>query len=132
MKIEDLKSRFIVDQAETRAQLEKYVERALSFCVVDKEGRVHLRDQSLSGGERVRLILVARAIANQLDETISADVGVSDVAWSSGLPENQARARLNEAQQERFAESVRRGVYRANVHRIGRFLDDLPSTEAGR
>ena len=125
MSLEDLRKQFIVDDATVKKDLESLVSRALAHALVDTKGRVHLRNQKLSGIVKVKLALSARTIASQLEASFKPTMTVEEVVEAAGLPPNQARARLSQAVEERFAETPERGAYRANPHRIAAFLDDL-------
>lgn len=130
MSLEDLKKQFIVDEDSMRRDLEPLVRRAIKYCVVDTQGRIHLKDHSMAGKLKIKLALAAKAIAYQLDNTFKAEISLDELATVSGLPANQARARVAEVVEERFAESVGRGSYRANVYRLPRFMDELEKGES--
>lgn len=125
MSLEELKKQFIVDEDALKARLEPIVAKALRHCRIDRNGQVLITDSRLSGRDRVRLTLAARAIAAQLDPKIRADVTVPEIEKYLGLPANQVRARGNDAIRDKFAESPRAGVYRAIPYKIEAFLDGL-------
>jgi hypothetical protein len=125
MGADDLKRKFILDEAGLRENLEDVVNTALQYCVMDSSGRVHLKRQDLVGKIRVKIVLSAKAIANQLDASFSPELTVCELARATGLAENQARARAAEAMGEGFADSPARGSYRANPFRVAQFLKDL-------
>ncbi len=125
MDREELKRKFILDDAAIRDSLEEVVNIALQYCALDASGRVHLKQYDLAGKVRVKVVLSAKAIANQLDESFSADITVADLSKATGLAENQARARASEAVDEGFAESAVRGSYRASPFRVAQFLKEL-------
>jgi hypothetical protein len=125
MNIEDLKKKFIVDDDVLRTRLEPIVDKALLHCKIDKKGQVLIINSKLSTKDRICLVLSARAIAAQLDPSISADVTVTDIGTFVGLPANQVRARGNEAIKAKFAESPAPGIYRAVPHKVEAFLDGI-------
>lgn len=127
MSIEELRKAFIVEGDLLKARLEPIVTKALAHCRIDKNGHVEIKNAKLSGRDQVKLTLAARAIAAQMDPSISSDVTVPEITKSTGLPPNQVRARGKDAIVERFAESPRTGVYRAMPHKIEAFLDALGS-----
>lgn len=135
MNLEHLKSKFIVDDA-IRTRLEPIISKALSHCVIDKKGHVHITSQGLSSKNQVMLTLAARAIASQLDSTISANVTIRDISISTSLPENQVRARAKDLIEAKFAEAFGQGLYKANFHRVETFLDSIggacPATDASK
>jgi|SRR6185437_12477193 len=125
MRIEELKKHFIVDETSLKANLEELIEKTLPFCVVDTKGKVHLKTNALTAKAKIKLILVARSIASQLDESVSAEVTIEDMADATGIPGNQVRARVKDVVDERFALLCARGTYKVNSHQISGFLDEL-------
>ena len=125
MSLEELKKQFFVDEDALKTRIEPVVAKALKHCRIDKNGQVLILDSSLSGKDKVRLTLAARAIAAQLDAQIPAEVKVTDIAKYTGLPANQIRARGKDAIEDKFAESPEAGVYRAFPHKIEEFLDSI-------
>ena len=125
MDREELKRKFILDDAAIRGNLEEVVDTALLYCAVDASGKVHLKQYDLPGKARVKVVLSAKMIANQLDGSLSAEITAADLSKATGLAENQARARASEAVDEGFAESDTRGSYRANPFRVAQFLKGL-------
>ena len=56
----------------------------------------------------------------------SRDVSIAELGEGTGLEANQVSARSLEVVKERFAESPRRGVFRAFPAKIEAFLKSLP------
>jgi hypothetical protein len=125
MDREELKRKFILDDSAIKDSLEDVVNIALRYCAVDTKGNVHLKEHDLPGKLRVKVVLSAKTIANQLDEALSAEISVADLSKATGLAENQARARASESVDEGFAESPARGSYRASPFRVVQFLKGL-------
>jgi hypothetical protein len=125
MSIEDLKKKFIVDDDVLKNRLEEIATKALQLCVLDKKGNVHFNNSKLSPREKLRLTLAARAIASQLDETLSGEVSVADLAANSGLPENQVRARAAELAKAKFVSSPKKRFFVAVPHKVEALLDSV-------
>ncbi|HWY53333.1 MAG TPA: hypothetical protein VNZ03_02660 [Terriglobales bacterium] len=125
MSIEDLKKKFIVDDDVLKNRLEEMGAKALQLCMLDKKGNVHFNNSKLSPNEKLRLTLAARAIASQLDETISGEVSVAELATNSGMAENQVRARASDLVKEKSATSPKRGFYAAVPHKVEALLDSV-------
>jgi hypothetical protein len=125
MSIEDLKKKFIVDDDVLKNRLEEIGAKALQLCVLDKKGNVHFNNSKLSPSEKLRLTLAARAIASQLDETVSGEVSVAELATNSGMAENQVRARASDLVKEKSAISPKRGFYAAVPHKVEALLDSV-------
>jgi len=128
--LEDLKKRFLVDDDLGKARLEQLLEKALPYCVVDRKGGVHLQVE-LPAKNRLKLVLAARAIASLIDESVSAELSVDDLSALSGLPKNQVTARASDIVKDKFAQTVKPGVLKANSHKIEGFLDSLKSPSKG-
>lgn len=126
MSLEELKRKFIVDEDTLRTKLEALVHKASTHCVVDTKGGIHINNSNLKGRDRLKLALAARALAARLDDRISAEVSVPELVTATGLPANQVRARATEIVEGHFAETVTKGVYRANAHRVEQFITELP------
>lgn len=125
MDKEQLRKQFIVGADVLKERLESLITKALKHCVVGENGTVHINSKSLGAKDKIKLVLVARSLAAQLADDIAAEVSVSELAASTGLAENQIRARANEVVKERFATSPTRGSYLVNSHKIEGFLDSL-------
>jgi hypothetical protein len=129
MSLDDLKSKFIIDDNVLRARLETVVNKALKYCVIDKKGNVHFNDSKLKTRERMKLTLAARALAAQMDENISPDVSVDELIASTGLPRDQVRARAAELVKAKLARSPRAGVYAAIPYRVEQLIDSLAAAK---
>jgi hypothetical protein len=125
MSLDDLKSKFIVDDGVLKDRIEAIVSKALKHCVIDKKGNVHFNDPKLKSRERMKLTLAARALAAQMDETISSEVSVDELIVSTGLPRDQVRARASELVKAKVATSPRAGVYTAVPYRVEELIDSL-------
>ena len=124
-ELESLKSKFIVDDEAIASRLETLVSKALTHCVVDRRGRVHVNNDKLSTRDKLKLSLAARQLASRLDSNISAEMTVDDLIESTGLPRDQVRARMSEVVKERFAIAAEAGVFSAALHKVEAFLDSL-------
>lgn len=125
MSLEEVKAKFIVDEGIHTSKLERLIQTISGFCVVDKQGRVHLSHNTLSTTETVKLVLVARYLAAELEPQIKSEMTVNEVESSAGIEPKQVGARLSELVSAKFATIVRRGVYRAVPHRIESFVESL-------
>jgi hypothetical protein len=94
-------------------------------CEVDKSGQVLITNPKLSGRDKLLVVLIARAIAGELDSSISGDVTTAEIGRDTRLPANIVRARGADAVKAKLAVSPRPGVYRAVPHRIEKFLNDI-------
>jgi hypothetical protein len=132
MELDKLKEQFLVDDDVRTERLEQLIRKALPHCVVDKRGTVHFKGPDRSGKDQVKLALAGRLLASKLDEAVSSDVSVEQLAEYTGLPKNQAAARAKECLDEKFAERSARGSYKARVNKVEEFLNTLsPGTPGG-
>jgi len=125
MSLEELKSKFIVDDDVLKKRIEAIVGKALKHCVIDKKGNVHFNDPKLKTREKMKLTLAARALAAQMDEAISSEVSVDELIVSTGLPRDQVRARAAELVKAKVARSPRAGTYTAIPHRVEEIIDSI-------
>jgi Fic family protein len=132
MNMDELKAQFLVDDEVQVDRLARLVEKALQHCVVHKGGTVEVRDRSLPGKDQVKLVLSARLLASKLEESLSGDVTVEEIAKSTDLPKNQVAARAKECLDERFAERTTRGSYKARALKVEEFLDTLSKPKGAR
>src|SRR2546422_64670 len=109
MAIEELRKKFIVSNDVLITRIESLIEKALNHCAVAEDGLVHISDKALSAKDKIKLVLVARVLAAQLDEKFASDVPLDDLVRSTGIEPNQLRARANDVVKERFARAVSRG-----------------------
>lgn len=129
MSIEDLKRKFIVDDDVLKNRLEDITTKALEHCVVDKKGNVHFNSSNLSAREKLSLILAARAVASQMDETIKSDVSMAELTLISSLPEKQITARIAELTKDKLVSSSKKGIYSAVPHKVEALLNSVKGAE---
>jgi len=128
MELDKLKEQFLVDDDDVHTErLEQLIRKALPHCVVDRKGTVHLKGPDRSGKDQVKLVLAGRLVASKLDEVVSGDVSVEQLAEYTGLPKNQAAARAKECLDEKFAQRSARGSYKARANKVEEFLNALSS-----
>ncbi|MGA3135965.1 MAG: hypothetical protein ABSC88_08240 [Terracidiphilus sp.] len=125
MSIEELRKKFIVEDDVLRNRLEAIATKALVHCVVDKKGAVHFNNPRLTGREKLRLTLAARAIASQMESGVRAEVSVAELSENCGVPKNQVRARAADLINEKSATSRKRGYYTAVPHKVEALLDSI-------
>lgn len=123
--LDELKKGFIVDEDVIKERLEILVGEARKHCVIDKKGVVHVSSNSLKSREKIMLVLAARFVAAQLDETIRAVVTTEEVVTSTGLPLDQIRARASDLIGDKLSEAVGKGQWRALPHKVESFLKSL-------
>lgn len=125
MDIEDLKKTFFTDADVVRSRLEPLVTKTRLHCEIDKSGQVIITNSKLSNRDKIVVVLIARAIAGELDSSIGGDVTVTELTNATRLPKNHIRARITDAIKARLVDSPRPGVYRAVPHKIEEFLNSL-------
>jgi hypothetical protein len=128
MNLEELRKQFFTDTDVLKTRLEPLVEKVRHHCEIDKTGQVAITNSGLSNRDKLVVVLIARAIAGELDPSISSDVTVAELAKFTRVPTNQLRARGQDAIKAKLAESTKPGVYRAAPHRIETFLNGIDGT----
>ncbi|HTU32670.1 MAG TPA: hypothetical protein VMF66_02585 [Candidatus Acidoferrum sp.] len=125
MSIEELRKQFIVDEDVLKTRLEPIITKALLHCKIGRTGEVIITNTSLSSKSKVGLTLVARLLGSELDQSIPPDVTVREIFKSTGLPDNQIRARAKELVADKIAVSPAPGTFRALPYKVEGFLDQL-------
>ena len=127
MDVEQLRKQFFTDADVIKTRLEPLISKIRIHCEIDKTGQVLITNPKLSSRDKLVMVLIARAIAGELDSSISGDVTIAEIGRDTRLPANQIRARGTDAIKAKFAVSPRPGVYRAVPHRMEKFLIDFGS-----
>lgn len=123
MNIEEMKKKLLIDSEKyDETKLEQQITLLSKFCKVDAKGRVLFTVKGISNKDKIKLVLVARFLANKLDNKINPRVNVSEIAYMLSISEDQARARLSDIAKEGFATPKDRGVYLVVPYRIDDFL----------
>jgi hypothetical protein len=123
--LEELKGKFLVSDSLSETKMLALLQLAVDQCAVDKTGNVEIKNTSLAAKEKVMLVLSARFLAHELDESISPDVTAEELARNTAIEKVQVRARASDLAKERQIEVMDRGVYRALLHKIEPFLRSL-------
>ena len=103
MEISDeLKKSFIIDEEDFEdGKIKGFVEKINKICKIDKKGYVHFLINSLGDKDKIRFILVARFLANKLDNEISKEVTNEEIERILNKPKEQVRARLSDLRNEK-------------------------------
>lgn len=119
-----MKKKFIIDVANyDKNRLGSQVERILKLCKIDPKGRVLINVKGMTQKDKLKLVLVARFLANKLDEKIDSKVSNSELSYILNAPIYQARARASEIVREGFAISDTKGTFSVVPYRIDDFLE---------
>jgi hypothetical protein len=122
---QELRKKFILDEEAATDRIETLVTEMCEWCAVDPKGRVIVKRQDLVSRDRVKLVLSARWLASELDQSISSGVSTLELETSTGLPRDQLRARISEIVRARFATPVSKGVYAASPMHVEAFAREL-------
>jgi hypothetical protein len=124
-RLEALRRQFFAEEDLLSSRLEQLITKVRQYCTIDKKGNVHVADTVKGARNQVQVALSARAIAARLENQISADVSLEELADATGLATNVVSARCAELAKSRSIESARRGSFRMASNRVERFLDSL-------
>jgi hypothetical protein len=125
--MEELKKKAIVEEKLDEKRVVNYIERILPFCKISKDGLVILEVKGMTSLQQVKLALVARFLANYLDNNIPPEISNRELSTSLNIPEDQISARLKDLREDKFATPVRKGVSQVNPLQIERFIVELES-----
>jgi len=124
--IESLKKRFIVNRKEyEKERLPEYIEKILKFCKIDEDGIVHFENDKLNNTEKIKLVLLARFIANKLNGKIKTTVSLNEIAKSTSLESKRVSARLKEILDGNIASRLSKNSYSIYPYKIDEILDKL-------
>jgi hypothetical protein len=119
-----IKDRFIIPKKLDNQKIESYAERLLPFCTVYDDGEIALGDKKLTTLEKVKLALITRYLAHELDEKIPSEVTNEELVNCLNIPRDQIIARLKDARDEKFAIASEKGTIALPI-KIGDFLNEL-------
>lgn len=123
---QDLKKNFIVDeQYYEKEKMPELIKSFSKFCKVGTGGKIYIGYSNLTTRERIKLVFVARLLANKLEKSIAAQMNVDEVVDSANVPREQVIARLSEFASEGFLSKINKGVYVATPFYIELFLEEL-------
>ena len=95
--LEELKKNFIKDEENFEEQeLVRLIEEINKICRLDKTGHVSFYNNSLGDKEKTKYILIARFLANKLDNSIAKEVTNTEIEKMLKISKPQARARLSD------------------------------------
>ena len=124
--MEDIKKIFIVDEKEfDNKNIEKFIRKIVDFIKVGKDGKSFIELDSLTNGDKIALIIVARFLANKLDKSIPQEVSLAEISDSLPLPKNTITARLSELTNKRIVKRIGAGKYIAVSYKIEEFVEKI-------
>lgn len=121
---EEILKQMIIDD---EALLEKLVGAAQGIFKVNGQGQVVflVSESTLSDKQRIGAVLLGRYFAHQLGLSETDSISNKEIAEVVGMAATTVGARLSELRRDRIAESVTRGLWRASVVNMGRFIELL-------
>jgi len=127
-ELEELKNRWIISEKDPdERKLRQYVKRLMNYCEITKAGGVSLTkiSENFSLKNKVRLTLVARFVANKLDNSIAENVSAEEISKFFLVDKKQVNARLKEIRDDKFALREEKGIYKLNPSKLDAFLNEL-------
>ncbi|MFA7708261.1 MAG: hypothetical protein WCX73_04895, partial [Candidatus Pacearchaeota archaeon] len=83
--MEDLKKEFIIDKDNyEKERIPELVKKILRYCKITNEGQVMFEEKDLILKDKIKLILIARFLANKLDKNIPEEVSIDEILISIG------------------------------------------------
>ncbi len=130
-ELDDLRKDFIVDHKEyDEVNTKEMLKKVTKHAKVSKEGKVFLLSKDAIAEKRLKMILVARFLANKLHAEISPQVSVEELAEYASLEKKQTAARMAEIVKDNFAKRDSKGVFSVMPFQIERFLSGYDAQEA--
>lgn len=124
-KFEEIKNRFIVDEAEyPQEKFAELMEIMLEYLRISKDGQVVIV-KTVPTRKILSLILSARFVANKVDKQIPDDVTKDELLNYSYLQKEVFSARFSELLREGFADLSQNKVKAKNILLVERFLKHL-------
>ena len=125
-EFEKIKKDFIVDQnAYDIENVPEQIKRLLNFAKVGTGGKVFIESHNLTSDAQLRVVLIARFLANKLQEEIKQEVSIEELSQYTHLDKDQVRARMSAIVREKFAERKGKGVFVVLPFRIKKFMEEL-------
>lgn len=123
-KIRELKKKFIVDEKSFEEEsISKMLEKIIEVCEIGKNGCVRFKTKMASDKEKIKYILVARFLANKLDESIEKKVSLIDIEkmLDKGRSDKGVSGRISELKKERVIDADSEG-YSVKPYKIKEIL----------
>lgn len=129
-ELEKLKTEFIVDENKyNEERVPQQIKRLLKFARVGTGGKVFVEPRNLSPDYRLKVILVARFLANKLHLEINPQITIEELSEYSHLDKDQVRARMSNIVRQKFAKRVDKGIFIVLPFQINKFIEELNSEE---
>lgn len=102
MSLEELKKSFIIDEENFEdSQMEILIGKINKICQIDKKGHVKFLRDNFGDKDKIKYILIARFLANKLDNEISKEVTNEELESMLNKSQEQVRARLSDIRNEK-------------------------------
>jgi len=125
-KIQDLKKEFFISKEEFEKELlPSYIEKILKFCKIDIDGTVLFGKIKITSSDKIKIILIARFLANKLDSKVNNIVGLNEIVAITGVQKNIVAARLKELLDRKIIYRESTGNYSIYPHQINNILETL-------
>jgi len=125
MEFEKAKKDFIINSKEyTKENLTKLMQAISNFAKVGEDGEVVII-KKISTRKVLKLILAARFVAHEVEDSISSDVSKNELETYSGLKKPIFIARYNEILREGFAKKDGESFKAKNILLVEKFLSEL-------
>lgn len=129
--MEDLKKKFIVDEkVYEKEKIPEQINRILKYCKITKEGIVIIEKNSFTLKENIALILIARFLANKLDENIPSEMGIEEIVASMKTNNRDSLiTRTKELVDDNLAKRTSKGRHQIVPFYVDSILDKLDKKE---
>ena len=125
-ELESLKQQFIVDSfVYNTNKTKKYVTQVLKHCKITSEGRVIIENKNLQKIDTIALIILARYLANKLEDKISESITLKEVYKMTKLSESSVRGHISTLFDRNIIVKPSDGIYQFNPSKIDDFLERI-------
>ena len=124
--LENLKKKFLVNKKEyEKEKLPILIEKALRYCKVDENGLVAIENSKFKNSDKIKIILIARFLANKLDQKILANINIDEISSSSGIiNKNILYARISELIKQKIC-FKKNNKYEIYPYQVNLLLDKI-------
>jgi hypothetical protein len=131
--MEDLKKEFIIDKDNyEKERIPELVKKILRYCKITNEGQVMFEEKDLILKDKIKLILIARFLANKLDKNIPEEVSIDEILISIGSGNRDSLiTRTKEVIDEGVAKRNSKGKYSILPFYVKQILDKLEKKKDG-
>lgn len=123
--LEELKKSFIKEEDSfEEKELIELLSKINKICQLDKKGYVSFIKRDLTDKEKILFILIARFLANKLENTIPKEVTNEELLKMLKKSKSQIRARVSDLRKEDKIKDIGRNIHEIKPIQIHKILEN--------